>query len=173
MPLIIKDCIYRFIQVSALCKKFIDTPEFQRLRNIKQLGLAQFVYPSATHTRLEHSLSVMHLAVVVDELRQHDQEITGREKDIVQLAGLLHDVGHIAFSHLFDYMLEENNIHFLHEERSVVILKIINERLQLLSEKEVEMISNMIHGIIPKEDEKKSEKSFLYEIISNKACRSS
>ena len=165
MPLIIKDCIYRFIQVSDLCKKFIDTPEFQRLRNIKQLGLVHFVYPPAVHTRLEHSLGVMHLAkVVVDELRQHGQKITDREKDMVQLAGLLHDVGHIAFSHLFDYMLEENNIHFLHEERSIVLLKKINKRLQLLSEKEVKMISNMINGFIPKDE----KKHFLYEIINNK-----
>lgn len=165
--MITKDPIYRFINVPELCRKFVDTPEFQRLRNIKQLGLVEFVYVSATHTRFEHSLGVMHLAgVVIDQLKEHGQKISEREKEIVQLAGLLHDIGHIAFSHLFDYMLEENGIHFLHEDRSVVLLKNINKRLQLLSEKEVEMISDMIYGNI---DEKKTDKPFLYEIVSNKA----
>jgi len=164
----IKDCIYGMIQVSNLCKEFINTREFQRLRNIKQLGLVYFVFPSAVHTRFEHSLGVMHLSgVVIDNLKLHGTVISTREKELIQLAGLLHDVGHIAFSHLFDYMLEENNIHILHEERSVIILRSINSRLNLLTENEVAIVSNMIHGIIPSNEY--PTKYFMYEIINNKA----
>jgi HD superfamily phosphohydrolase len=174
---IIKDCIYRFIHVPELCKQFMDTVEFQRLRNIKQLGLAYFVFPSAVHTRLEHSLGVMHLAgVVVDELRYHGEYITQREKEILQLAGLLHDVGHMAFSHLFDYMLEENGHDLLHEDRSISVLLDINNRLNLLTDTEILQISHMIHGNIPIKGDIKSgekyieeKKYFLYEIVSNSA----
>ena len=59
---IIKDCIYSYVKVSDLCEAFLDQPEFQRLRRIKQLGNVSKVYPSATHTRFEHSIGVMHLA---------------------------------------------------------------------------------------------------------------
>src|SRR3989344_291322 len=119
---IIKDAIYGFIHVNQLCKVFLDTPEFERLRRIKQLGLAHFVYPSATHTRFEHCLGVMHLAgKVADKLSEY---VTEREKELLQLAGLLHDVGHVAFSHLVDYTIEEEQVgtnQKTHEERSVRI----------------------------------------------------
>ena len=165
---IIKDCIYRFIQVPDLCKSFIDTVEFQRLRHIKQLGLVQFTYPSAAHSRFEHSLGVMHLAgIVADELSRHGADISQREKELLQLAGLLHDVGHMAFSHLFDYMLEDNGHDLLHEERSCLVLSQINDRLGLLTKEEVLKVSRMIHGFVP--DEEKNPKSFLYEIVSNQA----
>ena len=60
--ILVKDAIYRFIKVPPLCRAYMDTPEFQRLRRISQLGNVQYVYPSATHTRFSHSLGVMHLA---------------------------------------------------------------------------------------------------------------
>ena len=121
---IIKDCIYRFIQVPDLCKSFIDTVEFQRLRHIKQLGLVQFTYPSAAHSRFEHSLGVMHLAGVGADISQ-------REKELLQLAGLLHDVGHMAFSHLFDYMditCFTRRDHVLCYHRSTIALGFFDER---------------------------------------------
>jgi HD superfamily phosphohydrolase len=162
----IKDCIHRLINIPTICKQFIDTPEFQRLRHIKQLGLAYLVYPSAVHSRFEHSIGVMHLAgIVIDNLITHGADISIRDKELVQIAGLLHDVGHIAFSHLFDYMLEEKGISVLHEERSIIILRSINTRINVLSEGELIKISYMIKGIIPE----MSNKKFLYEIINNKA----
>ena len=56
------DPIHGFISITPLLQKFIDTSEFQRLRDLKQLGATYFVYPSATHTRFEHSLGVCYLA---------------------------------------------------------------------------------------------------------------
>ncbi len=161
---IIKDAIYGFVRVPKICQQFIDTPEFQRLRRIKQLGLAHYVYPGAVHTRFEHSLGVMHLAgKVADNLSEH---ISKREKLLLQLAALLHDVGHVAFSHLIDYILEEQKVDpklAHHENRSIQILHRINNRINVLSASEVNIISKMILG-----DTTDTEKTFLFEIISNK-----
>lgn len=163
--MIIKDCIHSIINIPDICKQFIDTPEFQRLRHIKQLGLVYMLYPGATHTRFEHSIGVMHLAgIVLDNLISQGNNISKRDKELVQLAGLLHDVGHIAFSHLFDYILKEKEITLLHEERALIILRNINRKIDVLNEGELIKISYMILGIIPE----MSDKKFLYEIINNK-----
>ena len=162
MTTIIKDVIHRFVHIPPLCKLFIDTPEFNRLRRIKQLGLAYYVYPSAVHTRFEHSIGVMHLAGKVGEVLRVDS----REKELLQLAGLLHDVGHVAFSHLMDYILTDKKLPLEiaeHEYRSIQILKKINERVKALSEREVEMVGKMILGDVSGE-----EKPYLFEIVSNK-----
>src|SRR3990167_4585437 len=168
---LIKDCIYRLINVPEVCLKFIDTFEFQRLRHIKQLGFVHYVYPSAVHTRFEHSLGVMHLSgVMVDildstsgissDLRQ-SVEITPREKDMVQVAGLLHDVGHVGGSHFIDYILAENGMEE-HEERSIKILKRINDRVKVFSLEEIDTIAHMIRGEV-----QVGHKPFLFEIVSN------
>ena len=162
--MIIKDPIYRFITVPKLCKAFMDTPEFQRLRYIKQLGLAFYVYPSAVHTRFEHSLGVMHLAGKAVDILKKQVVITEREKELVQLAGLLHDVGHVALSHLMDYILEEKKVGQTHEERSVMIMKRINKKLKLLTPREEIQVGKMIRGNI-----KEEKKPFLFEIVCNQS----
>jgi len=163
--MLIKDCIYLFIDVPEICQKFIDHPLFQRLRRIYQLGVVKYVFPTATHTRFEHSIGTMYLAgEVIDVLRKYTK-ITEKEKELVMLAGLLHDIGHICFSHL-----AENNIlkkifgYETHEQRSVRFIKEINNELNLLQEQEIEQIANMVLGIIPKN----TNKPFLYEIVNNK-----
>ncbi len=163
---LIKDCIYRFISVPELCLAFMDTREFQRMRHIKQLGVVHLVYPSAVHTRLEHSLGVMHMAgEMVDTLRSTGVVIYDREKELIQLAGLLHDIGHVAWSHLLDNKLVERG-HPCHEERSVELLKDLNGRLNLLTLSEVETVSRMIRGSPPQG----GRRSFIYEIVSNSTC---
>lgn len=171
--MIIKDCIYGFIDVPELCLAFIDTPEFQRLRRIKQLGLAEYSYPSAVHTRYEHSIGVMHLAgKMVDQLRNFDT-ITDRTKHLIQLAGLYHDIGHFAFSHLFDVFLdsvEDKDIPEIfklksHEGRSIYLLKKINKRLNLLNTEEELFVEHVILGRTDV-----SDKKYPYEIVCNKSC---
>jgi HD superfamily phosphohydrolase len=83
----------------------IDTPEFQRLRRIRQLGLAHFAYQAAEHSRFTHSLGVFHLATrVLDRLRR-SYNIAQGEYAAVRIAALLHDVGHGAFSHVLESIL--------------------------------------------------------------------
>ncbi|WP_312909846.1 HD domain-containing protein [Natronosalvus caseinilyticus] len=91
----IKDSVHDHIVVDGVARDLLDTPAVQRLRNIAQLGTVSLVYPSANHTRFEHSLGVYHLAC---EALEH-LGIGGIEAERVQAAAILHDVGHGPFSH--------------------------------------------------------------------------
>ena len=83
----IHDAIHGSIKLNEWQLEIIDTPKFQRLRRIKQLGFAHLVYPGANHTRFEHSLGAMHVASKITD----DEEIIA--------AALIHDIGHTPFSH--------------------------------------------------------------------------
>jgi HD superfamily phosphohydrolase len=99
----IKDPIYGYIRLTEIEKNIIDTLPVQRLRRIRQLAGAEYVYPAANHTRFEHVLGAMYLAgIVVENL---PVQLTPEEKQKVRLAALLHDVGHAPFSHLFEPLL--------------------------------------------------------------------
>ncbi len=87
----VQDPVHGVIRLEDWMLKIIDTPQFQRLRRIKQLGFANLVYPGANHTRFEHSLGVMHVARRIAENAELDDEVT--------VAALLHDIGHAPFSH--------------------------------------------------------------------------
>ncbi|NLV10908.1 HD domain-containing protein [Halomicrobium sp. HM KBTZ05] len=91
----IKDSVHDHIAVDGVAEALLDTPPVQRLRRIAQLGTVTLVYPSANHTRFEHSLGVYHLA---DEALSH-LGIEGRQAERVRAAALLHDVGHSPYSH--------------------------------------------------------------------------
>jgi HD superfamily phosphohydrolase len=109
----IRDPVYGFIGLDEWEKQIIGHPAFQRLRRIRQLALTDMVYPGAMHTRFEHSLGVMHLATlmyakIVDDdtnfeilKEKHGYNKEGLKKDrrLIRLAALLHDVGHAPFSH--------------------------------------------------------------------------
>ena len=73
----IYDPIHGFIKITPLMQKIIDTSEFQRLRDLKQLGATYYVYPSATHTRFEHSIGVSHLAEIMIKSLQENQPDLG------------------------------------------------------------------------------------------------
>ncbi len=101
-PRIVRDPIWNTIRVDPTAVRIMDTAAFQRLRYIRQLGLAHLVYPGATHTRFDHALGVYHLATrAMDVLR--DRGPKGPEAweaaELVPYAALLHDIGHYAFSH--------------------------------------------------------------------------
>jgi len=95
---VIKDSVHDYIEVSGVARALLDTPTVQRLRHVTQLGTAGYVYPSANHTRFEHSLGVYHLA---SEALSH-LGIEGRRADRVRAAALLHDVGHGPYSHCLE-----------------------------------------------------------------------
>ncbi len=86
----------------------LDTPHFQRLRKLYQLGATLFVYPTAEHTRFPHSLGVAHRGrevLTTLSLGQPDLGITQEDCMLVELAGLCHDLGHGPFSHAFEHEL--------------------------------------------------------------------
>jgi HD superfamily phosphohydrolase len=93
--MMIKDEIHGTIEFDKLEERIIDSENFQRLRRIKQMSITNLVYPGANHTRFEHSLGTAHLsAVIAERLGLEDEQVKK-----VKLYGLLHDIGHTAFSH--------------------------------------------------------------------------
>ena len=103
-PFVVHDPIHKTIPITSLQRGLIETPHLQRLRGIQQLGLADIVYPGANHTRFEHSLGTMHTASLLANVLGLSPE----EKVMVGVAGLLHDVGHSAFSHAVEGVLQRN-----------------------------------------------------------------
>ncbi|MFC7072465.1 HD domain-containing protein [Halovenus rubra] len=91
----VKDSVHDYIRLDPVAADLVDTPTFQRLRHIKQLSTVRLVFPSASHTRFEHSLGVYHLASTALEHLTVDEE-TARH---VRAAALLHDVGHGPYGH--------------------------------------------------------------------------
>lgn len=116
-----RDPLYGFIGLTHKELELLSTPVVQRLRRIKQLGNTHLVYPSACHSRFEHTLGVLHIATrMAEKLRLSDHEI-----EIVRYAALLHDVGHGPLSHNFEAILENvNKQEISHED---ITLRIIEE----------------------------------------------
>jgi len=159
--------IHGIIGITPLMKKIIDTPEFKRLHGLRQLGAAYLVYPSANHTRFEHSIGVAHLAgIMIKHLQQNqpELEITDRIVELVQIAGLVHDIGHGPFSHMYDEIMEQFDLPE-HEERGIKIFKSMIDKYNIaLSIEEINIIINMIN---PEGDKKYN---YLYQIVANKVC---
>lgn len=103
---ILNDPVHGHVQLDQWQLRVIDTPQFQRLRDLKQLGTSYHVFPGGSHNRFEHSIGVSYLANnLVSRLAESQPELGIDERDIrcVTLAGLCHDLGHGPFSHVFDH----------------------------------------------------------------------
>lgn len=102
---VIRDPIYGPIPLDPVARELIDTAEFQRLRRVQQLSLASLVYPSAMHTRFEHSVGVYHLTRTIVENLERRGKLGGVAPDevrIIPYAGLLHDLSQHLAAHLLD-----------------------------------------------------------------------
>src|SRR6266550_5878858 len=102
---ILRDPLWNNIRVDELTLRLLDTDIFQRLRYVRQLGLAYLVYPGATHTRFEHALGTYHLARGTLATMSEREGLGGadaEEQAVVRAAALLHDVGHYPFSHALE-----------------------------------------------------------------------
>ncbi|KAK0136108.1 Deoxynucleoside triphosphate triphosphohydrolase SAMHD1 [Merluccius polli] len=185
---VFNDPIHGHIKIHPLLIKIIDTSQFQRLRNLKQLGGAYYVFPGASHNRFEHSLGVAHLAgslVEVLKERQPKLGITTRDILCVKIAGLCHDLGHGPFSHLFDKKFipkARPGFKWKHETASLAMFDHLVTDNEIWPEMEYHglvpddliFIKELIAGPLGSPDVewpyngRPVEKSFLYEIVANK-----
>src|SRR5687768_12753178 len=115
-PVLIRDPIWDTIQLDGTACRIVDSPVFQRLRHIRQLGLAHLVYPGATHTRFDHAVGVHHLAHRALALLGEKglEQVDPAERALIPVAALLHDIGHYPFSHALEE-LESTRIAGHHE----------------------------------------------------------
>ena len=123
---ILNDPIYGFITIpNELIFDIIQHEYFQRLRRISQMGLTYLVYPGAHHTRFHHALGCMHLmGKAIQVLKFKGIAISDEEATALQLAILLHDIGHGPFSHAMEHSIVE---HITHEEISLKFMEALNE----------------------------------------------
>jgi HD superfamily phosphohydrolase len=115
--LTIKDSVHDHLEVGGVAEALIDTPAVQRLRRVKQLGTVDLAYPSANHTRFEHSLGVHHLA----DRALAGLGVEGRAAERVRAAALLHDVGHGPFSHNLEELIHRETGRY-HDEADDLIV---------------------------------------------------
>ncbi len=101
----IRDPIHGYILITDVEKALIDNPVFQRLHYIRQLAGAHYVYPGADHSRFSHSLGVMHLAGVMANYLMEKGYLDVDDVQMIRIAGLLHDIGHGPFSHVYEELL--------------------------------------------------------------------
>lgn len=150
---IFNDPVYGFISVhDEFIMQIIDNPVFQRLRRIKQMGLAHFVYPGAHHTRFHHALGAMHLmheAIVV--LREKGVVITEEEQRGALAAILLHDCGHGPFSHALEGIVIPD-LH--HEKVSLALMNQLNREFNGALDIAISIFSGKYH------------KTFLNQLVS-------
>ena len=106
----IRDPVHGYIYVNELECKIIDSPVFQRLRKIRQLGTAHLTYPGALHTRFEHCIGSMYLAKRAANHLKSQEIINEDMSNELSIAALLHDIGHGPFSHLFEEVLHEKGM---------------------------------------------------------------
>ena len=190
----IHDRIHDHVALPALLVAVIDTPEFQRLRKLNQLGCTQFLFPSAVHTRFEHSIGVAHLAgKMVKHLQDEQPELDIDHRDVlcVMFAGLVHDLGHGPFSHTFEVFVNQYRKNeaavqgtaytpWHHEDNSVTMLRalVANNNIQLESyglhpNYDLNFVEHLIHGIKPhapwpENIGRPPAKRFLFDIVANK-----
>ena len=125
---IFNDPVYGFINIpDESIFDIIETPYFQRLRNIKQLGLSHLVYPGALHTRFHHAMGCMYLmGQALEILRFKGHPVTDSEALAVTQAILLHDIGHGPFSHTLERVLVEG---LSHEDLTVMFMQKLNDSI--------------------------------------------
>jgi len=125
--------------IDSLAWKLIDTPEFQRLRRIRQLGVSEFTFPGAVHTRFAHSIGVFHNArslvqIIRREMKRTEQRYNENRAEVALIAALLHDLGHGPFSHTFEGVQEGRGAKRRHEKWTAEIIRNDSGRVRPLLE---------------------------------------
>ena len=151
---ILNDPVYGFITIPTdLLFDLVEHPFFQRLRRIKQLGLSEYVYPGALHTRFHHALGAMHLmGQATQTLQSKGHYLSEDECEAAQVAILLHDIGHGPFSHVLECCLLDN----VHREKiSLLFMHELNRQF----DGRLTMAISMFEGTY--------ERPFFHQLISS------
>lgn len=151
---IVNDPVHGFIELPrGTLLNLIDSPAFQRLRRIKQLGMSSLVYPGAVHTRFNHALGAMHLMrQALDVLRRKKIEISKKEYRAAMIAILMHDIGHGPFSHALEHTLIQG-LH--HEDMSLALMHYLNRQFK----GKLSLAIDIFEG--------KYKRTFLHQLVSS------
>lgn len=151
---IINDPVHGFINLpDGLTFELIEHNYVQRLRRIKQLAMTYLVYPGAMHTRFQHAVGAMHLALqAIETLRLKNIEITEEEEEATAIATLLHDIGHGPFSHALEHSIVSNTSH---EELSDCFMEFFNQEF----DGKITLAKSIFTG--------KYQKHFLHQLVSS------
>jgi HD superfamily phosphohydrolase len=154
MNKIINDPVHGFIQIKfEIIQRCIDHPFFQRLRFISQLGLTNFVYPGAHHSRFHHALGAFHLMqIAIANLRTKGIEISVVEEEAACAAILLHDIGHGPYSHTLEGIIWKNHSH---ESISLALIDQLNEEFDHKLQLAIDIFTN------------KYPRKFFYQLVSS------
>lgn len=179
---IINDPIHGTFRLDAQCKLIFDTRQFQRLRRLKQLGMTYYVFPGASHNRFEHSLGVAHLAqkfaTQLWSFQGAELDVDRSDIQVVELAGLCHDLGHGPFSHVFEreFLRSKGVLNWDHEDMSAKMLEFLidDNHIDAISGDDLRRVTSFItsgHGVGAQEASKPtmggSSKRWLSEIVAN------
>ena len=151
---IVNDPVYGLINIpSEIVYDIIEHRYFQRLRRIKQLGLTDYVYPGAVHTRFQHTLGAVHLlTLAINVLKSKNIEITKEEEEAVTLAILMHDIGHGPFSHTLENIIIDK---YNHESLSLLFMESLNNEFNGRLSLAIKIFKNQYN------------KRFLHQLISS------
>lgn len=156
--------VHGFIHLTPLALEFVDTVEFQRLNWLHQLGASFLIFSSASHTRKSHAIGVYHLARLAAQTlqRHHPDQVDDRLVDLIGVAGLLHDIGHFAFSHVGDAVLADLTSPLRHHERrSEALLEHMVQKYQIsMTDEEIMLVQRMIN---PRQEDKDD---WRFQIVS-------
>jgi uncharacterized protein len=147
------------VKLDELAWALIDTPEFGRLRRIKQLGVSEFVYPGATHSRFIHSIGVFHVArqlldVVKREIGSIGEVYDLPKAEVAVLAALLHDLGHGPFSHTFEGVQKDRGVSKRHEEWSSDIIAAKDGKIRSILEKHRAGLTDQVAELLRRKNPK-------------------
>ncbi len=151
---IINDPIYGFITIDGgIITNLIDHPYFQRMRRISQLGLSYLVYPGASHSRFHHAIGCLHLmSKAINQIKKKGHIISEKEAEALQIAILLHDIGHGPFSHALEKSIATG---LSHENLSMLFMKRLNNEFNGKLSLAIEIFNNS------------HPKKFLHQLVSS------